>query len=69
MIMIMHIIKHVPDQLGCKIYSIPILITIHICWVSVSYSQSMDISSHLKDNGVTIVRHLQVADGLREERK
>lgn len=65
MIMIMQIIKHVPDQLGCKIYSIPILITVPICLGS----QSMGLSSHLEDDGVSMVRYLLVTDGLREERK
>lgn len=65
MVMIMQIIKHVPDKLGCKIYSVPMLITMPICLGS----QSMGISSHLEDDGVFIVRHLLFTDGLREERK
>ena len=56
--MIMHIIKHVPDQLGCKIYLIAVLIIVHICLVFVSCLHSMDISSHLENNGGNTVRHL-----------
>jgi hypothetical protein len=71
MIMIMHIIKCVPDQLGCKIYLIAILIIVHICLVVfVSCSHTTDVFSHLENNGVSIRRHLLFKDRkLKEERE
>lgn len=63
MIMIMHIIKCVPDQLGCKIYLIAILIIVHICFVFVNHSCGMDIFSHLENNGANIGRHLLFMGG------
>lgn len=50
MIMIMYIIKCVPDQCGCEIYLIAILIVMHICLVFMSCSHSMDIFSDPQDN-------------------
>lgn len=56
--MIMHIIKCVPDQLGCKMYLISIPIIVHICLVFVSCSHSVDIFSHLESSEGNIGRHL-----------
>lgn len=56
--MIMHIIKQVPDQLGCKVHLIAVLMIAHICLVFVSCLHRMDISSHLENNGGNAVRHL-----------
>lgn len=70
MIMIMHIIKCVPHQLGCKIYLIAILIIVHICLVFfVSCLHIMDIFSHLENSGAHIGRHLLFMGGLKEQRK
>lgn len=56
--MIVHIIKCVPDQLGCEIYWVAILIIVHICLGFVSCSHTVDISSHLENSAGSVGRHL-----------
>ena len=56
--MILHIIKCVPDQLGCEIYWIAIPIVVHLCLGFVSCLHTADIFSHLENSGGSVGRHL-----------
>ena len=51
MMMMMHIIKCVPDQLGCKIHLIAVLTIVHNCLLFMSCSHSVNIFSHLENIG------------------
>lgn len=50
----MHIIKCVPDQLGCKIYLIVILIMVHICFVFGKCSPVWALSQTLETIALTL---------------